>query len=93
MTTFKDQIPSRSRRDDPPPGTLDWSFGVPKVSSDSVLDRIRVGYYRVFSPKTSYFLVVSPEDCERQPCGSGWGSGPGKSMKQEGRGRAQIMKE
>ena len=46
-------------------------------------------YY--FPPKASYFLVVSPED--RRGNLVGLDGAQEKSMKQEGRGRAQPLKE
>jgi hypothetical protein len=44
-----------------------------------------------FPPKASYFLVVSPEDCRGNLVGLD--GAQEKSMKQEGRGMAQLFKE
>ena len=44
-----------------------------------------------FPPKASYFLVVSPDDCRGNPVGLD--GAQEKIMKQEGRGRAQPLKE
>ena len=43
-------------------------------------------------PRVSYFLVVSPEDC-RGNIVVGLDGSQERSMKQEGRGRAQLLKE
>ena len=82
----------RSRCDDllgPP----DWSWASPRSPVWPVLGRIRgldiIREY--FPPRASYFLVVSPEDCRGNLVGLD--GAQEKSMKQEGRGRAQPLKE
>ena len=47
--------------------------------------------YSISLPRTSYFLVVPPEDCRGIVVGPE--RAQEKSMKQEGRGRAQLLKE
>ena len=50
-----------------------------------------IGYYSVSLPKASYLLVVLPEDCRGNIVGPD--GAQEKSMKQEGRGQAQLLKE
>ena len=47
--------------------------------------------YSISLPRASYFLVVPPEDCRGNILGLD--SAQEKNMKQEGRGRAQLLKE
>ena len=47
--------------------------------------------YSISLPRASYFLVVPPEDCKGNIVGLD--GAQEKSMKQEGRGRAQLLKE
>ena len=47
--------------------------------------------YSISLPRASYFLVVSPEDCRGNTVGPD--GAQEKSMKREGRGQAQLLKE
>ena len=48
-------------------------------------------FYNISLPRASYFLVAPPEDCRGNTLGLD--RAQEKSMKQEGRGMAQLLKE